>query len=64
MVQMLCCGCKRGRGAAVWSQIISCKGKEVAAVFEVTAGRKRRMSVSVNSFCVNFMLWGYLITIG
>ncbi len=33
-------------------------------MFEVTAGRKRRMSVSVNSFCVNFMLWGYLITIG
>ena len=38
--------------------------KEVAAVFEVTAGRKRRMNVSVNSFCVNFILWGYLITIG
>ena len=64
MVQMLCCGCKRGRGAAVRSQIISYTGKEVAAVFEVTAGRKRRMSVSVNSFCVNFILWGYLITIG
>jgi len=64
MVQMLCCGCKRGRGAAVGSQIISCTGKEVTTVFQVTAGRKRRMSVSVNSFCVNFILWGYLITIG
>jgi predicted Fe-S protein YdhL (DUF1289 family) len=61
---MLCCGCKRGRGAAVWSRIVPYTKKEVATVFEVTAGRKRRMNVSVNSFCVNFILWGYLITIG
>ena len=61
---MLCCGCKRGRDAAIWSRMIPFTEKEVEAVFQVTAGRKRRMNVSVNSFCVNFILWGYLITIG
>ncbi len=33
-------------------------------MFQVMAGRKRRMSVSVNVICLQFMLWGYLITIG
>lgn len=38
--------------------------KGVNRVFRIQAGRKKKVNVSINSFCLSFPVWGVMLTIG